>query len=80
MGIFVILWVLEGILVIFRFYGYFGNFWVLGVFLSFLGFGDIFVIFLGFWGILVIFWILGVFWSFLDFGEFLSFFEDFRVL
>ena len=67
-GILVILWVLEGILVIFRFWGYFGHL---------LGFGDIFVIFrfleyfghffwfLGYFG--HFFWVLGVFWSFCRF-------------
>ena len=56
----------SSILVIFRFWGYFGHF---------LGIGDILVIF-RFRGNLVIFWTLGVFWSFFRFlgyfGRFLG--------
>ena len=54
-----------GILVIFRFQGYFGHFFgILEVFWSFLSFGGILVIFWGFRGILVILEIFEVFWSF----------------
>ena len=61
-------WVLGGILVIFRFWRYFGNFLVLGVFWSF------------FWvsrNILVIFWVSRVFWSFCRFWVY---FGSFHVL
>ena len=47
-----------GILVIFRFFGYFGHF---------LGFGGILVIFWVFGDILVIFFVLVVFWSIFKF-------------
>ena len=56
----------RGILVIFRFWGYFGHFWVLGIFWSFLGFGDILVIF---------FYVFGIFWSFF-FIKILEYFGD----
>ena len=63
-------------MVIFRFRGYFGHFWISGVFWSFLGFRDILVIF-RFRGILVIFRFRGYFgnlfgfWGY--FGHFLGF-------
>ena len=67
MGIF---WVLECILVIFRFRGYFGYFLGFGGYFGhFLG-SRIFWSFFGFWGYLVIF----------RCGAILVIFEDFRVL